>query len=81
MTKKGPTPKKTRVRLAVIPEPAPKTRSILKLMSRPILLGAKVVLECGSCGAPLMGLASGTHQVRSLVFQCYACGAFSETIE
>jgi hypothetical protein len=27
--KKGPTPKKTRIQLAVIPEPAPDTRTVL----------------------------------------------------
>jgi hypothetical protein len=88
--RKDPTPKKRRVRLAVIPEPDPKIRSILAPgegfpKDTPIMTGdkaspASLVMECGGCGRALL-VGIKTSQVQNLVLKCPDCGAFNETIE
>jgi hypothetical protein len=83
--RKGPTPRKQRLKLAVIPEPAPNTRSVL-ILDAPgtILLRGKdapnLILECGLCDSPLI-VGMRTSQVENLVVKCNGCGAFNETIE
>jgi hypothetical protein len=83
--RKGPTPPKRRLKLAVIPEPAPNTRSVL-VLGEPgtIIMRGKdapnLIFECGLCDSPLI-VGMRTSQVQSLVFKCNGCGAFNETIE
>ena len=69
------------VRLRVIPEPEPGSRSLFVYQGegtvcfRSYQVG--LALCCGRCGAHLVvGLYRG--QLQDLVFKCKACGAFNE---
>ncbi len=82
MAKKGPTPRKTRIKLAVIPEPAPDTRTVLAPdpevfpKTAPVLQGdsnPNLRMVCGACGRTLVqGLKVG--QFENIVFKCPDCG-------
>jgi len=77
------TPKRPRrLRLAVIPEPEPGTRSVLIYTGEGTVImngPGNLVMECGNCGVPLVKGVK-TNQLRNLVFKCPNCGAFNETI-
>lgn len=80
--RKGPTPKKRRIRLAVIPEPEPNTRSVLIYTGEGTVVmrgPGNVTMECGNCGAPII-VGVKTSQLQNLVFKCPNCGAFNETL-
>jgi len=69
------------VRMVVIPQPAPNTRSVL-LYTGPGTVAMRgqgnVTMICGNCGKPLLENIK-TSQVRNLVFRCNNCGMFNET--
>ena len=86
---KKPQPQKARKRpakrllkLMVIPEPEPNTRSVLVYTGPGTVVMSgegNVTMECGNCGAPLIvGVPVGNLQ--NLVFRCNKCGAFNETM-
>ena len=70
------------VRMIVIPEPEPNTRSVL-LYTGPgtvVMRGpGNVTMVCGQCNSPLLEGMKVT-QVQNLVFRCKNCGAFNETL-
>ena len=80
--RKVPTPKKRRIKLMVIPEPEPGTRSVIVYTGEGtvVMTGpGNVVMECGNCGAPLLkGVKVST--IQNLVFRCPSCGQFNETL-
>lgn len=83
--RKGPTPKKRtkrRLRMMVIPEPEPNTRSVLIFTGEGTVVmkgSGNVIMECGNCGVPLIdGVAVGN--IQNLVFRCPNCGEFNETL-
>jgi len=70
------------VRLPVIPEPDPGTRSVFLREGEGTIFFAghfsELSLDCGTCQAPLVvGMAPG--QVAGIVLRCAACGAFNDT--
>jgi hypothetical protein len=72
---------KRRVRLRVIPEPSPGTRSILRVGGKGTVLmkgGGDAILECGNCGVPLLVDVWVSH-VRGIVAVCPSCESFNET--
>ena len=75
-------PKRRTIRMAVIPEPAPNTRSVLMYVG-PGTVAMRgqdnVTMVCGNCGSPILE-GMKTIQVRNLVFRCNKCGAFNETL-
>lgn len=86
--KEGPTPKRPKrpvarpIRMMVIPEPAPNTRSIIVYQGEGTVAmkgPGTTVLECGSCGVPLVE-GMRVAQIRQLVFVCPKCGAHNETM-
>ena len=80
--KKGPTPKKRRIRLMVIPEPEPNTRSVLIYTGDGTVMiqgAGNITMECGQCGVPLIQ-GVNVSQVQSMVLKCPNCGAFNETL-
>jgi predicted RNA-binding Zn-ribbon protein involved in translation (DUF1610 family) len=80
--RKGPTPKKRHLRLAVIDEPEPGTRAVINFVGEGtvVMRGAgNVVMECGACGVPLI-VGVKTAQIQNVVFKCPNCGAYNETV-
>ena len=81
---KKPARKKTerRIRMMVIPEPEPNTRSVLVYTGAGTVLmrgPGNVVMECGNCGAPLIvGMPVATLQ--SVVLRCASCGAYNDSL-
>jgi hypothetical protein len=78
------TPKKRKrhLRLAVIPEPEPMTRTVLKHYGEGtvILQGpAQVVMDCGNCGEPLTD-GWRPDLIENVVLVCHNCGSFNETL-
>lgn len=73
---------KRHIRLMVIPEPEPNTRTVFHYTGEGTVVmrgRGKTVMECGSCGVPLViGLA--VSEISSLVFRCPNCGEFNETL-
>jgi hypothetical protein len=72
------------VRLPVIPEPDPNTRSVFEKTTEGSVLfrghESDVALGCGTCGAHLAeGMAAG--QIRNIVIKCNVCGSFNEVLE
>ena len=68
-----------KIAMKVIPEPKPKTRSVLVPPNNfPVMKGGgDVDMTCGKCGAILLeGMISG--QIHGLVVKCHKCGAFNE---
>jgi hypothetical protein len=70
------------LRLPVIPEPDPGSRTVLiREGAGTVLLSGEetgLSLDCGACGAPLVtGLKRA--QVRAVVIQCNGCKRFNET--
>jgi len=70
------------IRLPVIPEPDPGTRSVFERQGEGTVFFAGrfsgLSLDCGTCDAPLVvGMAPG--QVVGIVLRCAACGAFNDT--
>lgn len=83
--KRKPTPKKrpTRhIKLMVIPEPDPDTRTIFVYTGEGTVVmrgTGNVVMECGNCGVPLVD-GIPVSQIRSIVFKCPNCGQFNDTL-
>jgi len=83
--RKGPTPKKRtqrRIRMMVIPEPEPNTRSVLVYTGEGTVVmrgPGNVIMECGNCQVPLTE-GVGVAQVQSLVLRCPNCGEFNESL-
>lgn len=79
--KKGPT-KKIRIKMPVIPEPAPKTRFALNWTGEgPTMFfgpDRRIIHECGDCGAPLI-VGSKTSQLQDVVIS-WKCGAYNEPL-
>ena len=90
--KRNPSPKgqsgspkkraRRHIKLMVVPEPEPNTRSVLLYTGEGTVAmrgPGNVVMECGNCGVPLIeGVPVGSLQ--NLVFHCQSCGAFNETL-
>ncbi len=69
------------VRMVVIPEPAPNTRSVIVYMGPGTVAmrsQGNVTMTCGNCGSPILESVK-VGQFRSLVFRCNKCGVFNET--
>lgn len=80
--KTGPPPITDHLRLPVIPEPDPGTRSVFqKTTAGSVIFAGEetgLSLDCGRCGSPLVqGLRR--EQVASIVLQCNACGSYNDT--
>jgi len=73
---------KRHLRMMVIPEPKPNTRSVLVYMGEGTIAmrgDGNVVMECGNCGAPLVdGVPTGN--IQNIVLKCPQCEAFNETL-
>jgi hypothetical protein len=74
--------RKRHIKLMVIPEPEPDTRSVFMYVGDGTVAmkgPGNVVMECGKCGAPLVE-GVPVSQIRNIVFFCQSCGAHNETI-
>jgi hypothetical protein len=73
---------KRRIRLRVIPEPEPNSRSIIRYTGEGTVAmrgSGDIVMECGNCGSPLIdGVPMKT--LINIVFICSNCGAYNETL-
>jgi hypothetical protein len=87
--KKGPTPKKHRLKMAVIPEPPPDSGQTIinptpefAASGKPFITSqrAKIILACGQCERILFKIDS-TSQVQGGVWKCPGCGACNTTIQ
>jgi hypothetical protein len=65
--------------MAVIPEPAPNTRSVIVPTFKGPVIQSEGPLSyaCGQCSATLLSNVD-YKQVRDIVVKCFACGAFNE---
>lgn len=88
MTKQtpGPKPKPRRrtIRLAVIEEPVPNTRSVFLYEGTGTVAfqgeaSPGLTMVCGKCGAPLVQ-GVGMDQIRNIVIKCNRCQAYNETL-
>jgi hypothetical protein len=76
--------KKRVLRLVVIPEPAPGTRTVMNRTGEGTVVfagqgGPPITMVCGNCGAPLIeGMA--VKQIQGFVLRCNRCGAYNETL-
>jgi len=70
------------IRMMVIPEPAPNTRSVL-LYTGPgtvVMRGQwNVTMVCGKCASPLLEGVK-TAILQNMVVRCQNCGAFNESL-
>jgi len=80
-----PTQRRRRtIRLTVVPEPKPDTRTVLDYQGEGTVVirsddGPPITMVCGKCGAPLVqGVEIAT--IVSIVFRCNSCGAFNDSI-
>lgn len=66
-------------KMRVIPEPAPKTRSVLMPGFKGAALKSDGPLDftCGQCGITLLE-SMERNQVQLIVIRCGGCGAFNE---
>ena len=75
--------RKRTIRMVVIPEPAPGTRSVINYQGEGTLIfsgaGAGTTMICGKCGAPLVQ-GMRIDQLQGLVLRCKACGSYNETL-
>lgn len=82
MAKRGKGRSRT-IRMVVIPEPEPGTRSVLLLEGAGTIVmsgeGPPTTLVCGNCMAPL---ARGIRvdQIRNVVLRCNRCKRFNEPL-
>jgi len=81
--KKPVTPEITKeLKLKVIPEPDPNTRSVFiysgegSIVFRGFEVG--LALTCGQCSSHLV-VGMPRENIRALVIKCNSCGAFNET--
>jgi hypothetical protein len=80
--KQEPPEIKQRIRLQVIPEPDPNSRTVFEKTGDGTVLfqgfATNIALACGSCGAPL---AAGIepNQIKGIVLRCKQCSAFNDT--
>lgn len=83
MTKKGPTPKRPRIRLTVIPEEQAVGRSVIAYQGEGTVAMkgqfTRLIMECGACGAPIVEGVM-LEQLENLVFRCNGCGAYNQTL-
>ena len=68
-----------RIKMKVIPEPAPNTRSVLMPEFKGAVMTSKGSLDyyCGNCDITLFRRID-YKQVQNLVVKCGGCGAFNE---
>jgi hypothetical protein len=85
--KKGPTPKKTRIRLAVISESEASSRSVIEYGGEgtpiPFIGGdakPNLIMECGACGVALIKGVAVSQLTGQVVLKCPTCGAYNETL-
>jgi hypothetical protein len=82
--KKGPTPKKHRIKLTVIPEPEKGTRTVFAPGTPGMTFfrgpDRNIELVCGSCEHVLVA-GMKTSQFQGIVFQCANCGAYNESLQ
>ena len=76
--------RKRTIRMVVIPEPAPGTRSVINYQGEGTVIfrstaGPTTELVCGKCGAPLV-VGMTVDQIRGMVLRCKRCGSFNETM-
>lgn len=72
-------------KLNVIPEPAPDTRSVLRMQGEGTVVirvedAERPVHTCGACDAPLI-VGLGLLHIQNVVLRCNGCGAFNETTD
>jgi len=75
-------PRKRKIRMHVIPEPEPDTRSVLVYTGEGTVVmrgSGNVTMECGNCGVPLL-VGVKVAQFRDLVFRCPNCDQYNETL-
>ncbi len=69
-----------KMKMKVIPEPAPNTRVILRFAPGKAMLGdGDTDLLCGTCSEPLAKCLHSSTQANNVVFQCTKCGAFNDS--
>lgn len=77
-------PQKRSIRLIVIPEPEPGTRSVIEMQGKgTVIMNAGdapgTTMVCGNCGAPLVkGIR--INQLQQIVLRCNGCGSYNETL-
>jgi predicted RNA-binding Zn-ribbon protein involved in translation (DUF1610 family) len=82
--KQEPPPRQPRrkIRMMVIPEPEPHTRSVIMYVG-PGTVAMKgpgnVTMVCGNCGSPLI-VGLKVSALESVVLRCNNCGAFNDSI-
>jgi len=70
-----------RIRLNVIPEPQPNTRTILAPQNGPAIRGGgEIDFICGNCES-LLAEGISEDQIRNIVFKCSNCGQYNESPE
>lgn len=71
------------IRLGVITEPDPNTRSVFEKTTEGSVLfrghESDIALGCGSCGAHLVEGLVGS-QISNIVIKCNVCGSFNEVL-
>jgi hypothetical protein len=72
------------VRLVVIPQPEPGTRTVINYQGEGTVIfrsptGPATELLCGKCSAPLV-VGMAVDQVRRIVLRCKRCGSFNEAL-
>lgn len=85
-SKSNRSPKRRTIRMMVIPEPAPNTRSgIINIGPGTVVVRGQgkgmgnVTMVCGNCGSPLLENIK-VSQFQSLVFLCNKCGVYNDTL-
>lgn len=71
------------IRLHVIPEPAPRTRSVINRQGEGTVIfrsdqGPNTTLVCGKCAAPLAERML-VNQLQGMVLRCNQCGSYNES--
>jgi hypothetical protein len=89
MGKKATKRRMRTIRLMVIPEPPPGTRSVFRLAPEAPgtlvmnftgrLKTADLEMVCGNCGAPLVR-GVNVSQFQSIVFVCNGCGMYNDSL-
>jgi hypothetical protein len=84
MGKKAKARRMRTIRLVVIPEPKPGTRSVLNYTGKGTLVmrgdtSPGTTMVCGKCEAPLIE-GVGMDQIVDIVFHCNRCGAYNQTL-
>lgn len=75
-------PKGRVIRMVIIPEPPPGTRSVLKYTGAGTVVAqgpGNTTMACGKCGAPLIKGAA-VQTLRNIVLICKNCGSYNESL-